>query len=617
MANKQIYEIDLKVDGLISNFKRAISVMQQEGASNKTLSPLEKSLESIENELLRLKKVGQEGIAGDPAALKAYQQEVDRVYKKLEKLGGAFSVLAADEKKFTSATVLAEKALKDAEKSAANAQKSFAKALQGLGFDKEKAQQMAEQVKTQKELDEQLKIERQQRLENLRLAKEQLKAAKPEAGRKAASQLGSQFFRATSGSAGTLSAGAMVDLKAYIAKYNADIDASATRKLTPGTDKYNAALQEAEKRHISVQSILQKMNSELAKMITDWKDLDAIQSKIQAFSEKYFGGRDLKKDLFGSAESASGAIERAIQQRARNLGQSEAGKAYSGALSSKEILETTSEEIQKAKTALKEYQQELKNTKKEEDNLKYAKEEDQQQSEKLRSVTNNLSSDVRKQAQSNREQSATLIQTAKEAKRTSQQFEMLKSHILMLLSVTSVISIFRQQIRKTFEEVKTLDKSFASIAMVTTKSVKEMWQSYDQYANMASELGQRTDSVIDASGLFYQQGLNTAEALELTRDTMKLATLAGIDYTQATDEMTAAIRGFRMEMNQGSHVTDVYSTLAANAAASVNEIAQAMVRTSSIANSAGMSFENTAAFLTQMIETTQESAENIGFTENS
>ena len=104
--------------------------------------------------------------------------------------------------------------------------------------------------------------------------------------------------------------------------------------------------------------------------------------------------------------------------------------------------------------------------------------------------------------------------------------------------------------------------------------------------------------------------LSTNEALELTTNTMKLATLAGEDYKQATEEMTAAIRGFRMEMDEGAHVTDVYSTLAAGAAASVSDIASAMSRTASIANSAGASFENTSAFLTKMIETTQESAEN-------
>jgi TP901 family phage tail tape measure protein len=98
--------------------------------------------------------------------------------------------------------------------------------------------------------------------------------------------------------------------------------------------------------------------------------------------------------------------------------------------------------------------------------------------------------------------------------------------------------------------------------------------------------------------------LDTAEALSLTEDTLKMATLAGEDYTTATTQMTAALRGFHMEMEEGSRVTDVYSELAANAAASVQGIAYAMSKTASIANNAGMSFETTAAFITNMIETT-------------
>ena len=67
-----------------------------------------------------------------------------------------------------------------------------------------------------------------------------------------------------------------------------------------------------------------------------------------------------------------------------------------------------------------------------------------------------------------------------------------------------------------------------------------------------------------------------------------------------------------MEMTEGARVTDVYSELAAKAAADVDGIANAMSRTASIAASSGMSFENTSAFLTQMIEVTQESSENLG-----
>jgi TP901 family phage tail tape measure protein len=93
-----------------------------------------------------------------------------------------------------------------------------------------------------------------------------------------------------------------------------------------------------------------------------------------------------------------------------------------------------------------------------------------------------------------------------------------------------------------------------------------------------------------------------------------MAKIAGLDAANATDKMTAALRGFNMELNEASakRVSDVYSELAAVTAASTQEIANAMTKTASIAHSAGMEFETTAAFLSQIVETTRESAETAG-----
>lgn len=191
-------------------------------------------------------------------------------------------------------------------------------------------------------------------------------------------------------------------------------------------------------------------------------------------------------------------------------------------------------------------------------------------------------------------------------------FDHLTRYIQYTFSLANGFRMLRQVVQKTFNDVKELDAAFASIAMVTDYSVEQMWSSYDDYAEMANRLGQTTKDVIASSALFYQQGLDTAEALELTESTMKLATLAGSDFETATSQMTAALRGFNMEMDEGERITDVYSELAAKAAADVDGIAYAMSKTASIAASAGMEFETTSAFLTQMIETTQEAPENIG-----
>lgn len=158
---------------------------------------------------------------------------------------------------------------------------------------------------------------------------------------------------------------------------------------------------------------------------------------------------------------------------------------------------------------------------------------------------------------------------ADKQKELNNTFENIKGYIASYLSLGAVISKVSSEIRKTWEDTKQLDQAFASIAMVTDYSVQGMWNSYEQYNEMAKELGQTTQDVIKSSALFYQQGLDTAESLKLTESTMKLATLAGADFETATEQMTSALRGFHMEMDQGSHITDVYSELAAKAAADV------------------------------------------------
>jgi TP901 family phage tail tape measure protein len=184
------------------------------------------------------------------------------------------------------------------------------------------------------------------------------------------------------------------------------------------------------------------------------------------------------------------------------------------------------------------------------------------------------------------------------------EFERIKYHIKYLLSITNAWRQVRNIITQTYEDVSKLDKAFAEIAMVTNHSVSDMWEQYSNYAQMANKLGQTTESVIQASGLYYQQGLDTAEALKLTEDTMKLATLAGLDFKDATSQMTAALRAFHMEMDQGSHVTDVYAEVAANAAVDVQGLSDAMSATAAIANSSGMAFETTTAMLATMVEAT-------------
>ena len=189
-----------------------------------------------------------------------------------------------------------------------------------------------------------------------------------------------------------------------------------------------------------------------------------------------------------------------------------------------------------------------------------------------------------------------------------------KSRIQYFVGLTNAVNLFKRAITSAFNTVKELDAAMTETAVVTDKTISDMWNQLPEYTARANSLGVNTLDAYKSATLYYQQGLNDQQAAELSTETLKMARIAGLDAAEATDRMTNALRGFNMELNamNAQRVDDVYSKLAAMSASNVDEISTAMTKVASLANNANMDFETTSAFLAQIIETTRESAETAG-----
>lgn len=207
--------------------------------------------------------------------------------------------------------------------------------------------------------------------------------------------------------------------------------------------------------------------------------------------------------------------------------------------------------------------------------------------------------------------------TTEMANRTNQineQVGHLRTQANYFFGLQNMGRLIARGIREAAESVRDLDKAMTETAVVTDFSVSDMWNMLPEYTKLANKLGATTQGAYETMTLYFQQGLDKQATFEIGEETMKMARIAGLDYAQTTNMMTAALRGFNMELNQTSakRVNDVYSELAAITASDTRELGLAMERTASIAHSANMDFGNTTAFLAQMIETTREAPENLG-----
>ena len=198
--------------------------------------------------------------------------------------------------------------------------------------------------------------------------------------------------------------------------------------------------------------------------------------------------------------------------------------------------------------------------------------------------------------------------------RLNTELDQVKSRIQYFFGLSNAINLVRRAVRGAVETVKELDAAMTETAVVTNYTVKDMWDQLPEYTKRANELGVMTKDAYESATLYFQQGLNADQAAALSTETLKMARIAGLDAAEATDRMTNALRGFNMELDTASaqRVDDVYSELAAISASDVDEISTAMTKVASLAHSANMEFETTAAFLAQIIETTRESAETAG-----
>ena len=201
-----------------------------------------------------------------------------------------------------------------------------------------------------------------------------------------------------------------------------------------------------------------------------------------------------------------------------------------------------------------------------------------------------------------------------EQTQAARELDQVNSRLTSFFSVASGIRFLSKAVKDSISTIKELDAVMTQAAVVTNYDVNDMWEKLPQFTDQANKLGVATKEAYSAMTLYVQQGLDLNTATSLATETLKMARIASLDASTATDRVTNAIRAFNMEINEDSarRVADVYSNLAAKSASNVNELSVAMTKVASIASSANMSFEKTAAFLAQGIETTRESAETIG-----
>lgn len=188
----------------------------------------------------------------------------------------------------------------------------------------------------------------------------------------------------------------------------------------------------------------------------------------------------------------------------------------------------------------------------------------------------------------------------------------LGNQIAKWTSLGFIVRTATNAIRDIVQTYQELDDNLSAISAVSGITTDQLWGDMPQMIDNANELALSVDDLTNGMLLFYQQGLSTEETEIRLNAAGKMAAISQQDLSTTVDQLTSTMNAFGMSGDDAANVVDVFANMAGKTATDVEELATAMARTASIAKNAGMSFEQTTAFLATMEETTRLSAETIG-----
>lgn len=178
--------------------------------------------------------------------------------------------------------------------------------------------------------------------------------------------------------------------------------------------------------------------------------------------------------------------------------------------------------------------------------------------------------------------------------------------------VASATALLAQTTKEIYDNVEKLDKSVVNLQIASGKTREEVQRLVRSYSDMAQQLGATTEEVAESADTWLRQGYNMEETNTLIKNGMMLSKLGQIDATTATTDLTSAMKGYQVSVEDSLGIVDKLTAVDMAAAASAGGLATSMAETATGANLAGVSMDKLLGYIAAVKEVTQDADESVG-----
>ena len=174
--------------------------------------------------------------------------------------------------------------------------------------------------------------------------------------------------------------------------------------------------------------------------------------------------------------------------------------------------------------------------------------------------------------------------------------------------LTTITKSFKDLVTTTIQ----VEKSMASINTILNANAKGLRQFQKEIFDVARNTEQSFDTVAEAALELSRQGLSAEEVLNRLNDSMVLSRLSGLGAAESVSGLTAAINSFKKSGLESSDILNKLSSAAAAAAVSERDLIEGIKRSASVANQAGVDFNELVGVITAVQQKTARGGAVIG-----
>ena len=184
--------------------------------------------------------------------------------------------------------------------------------------------------------------------------------------------------------------------------------------------------------------------------------------------------------------------------------------------------------------------------------------------------------------------------------------------VASIMTLREAFTYLQRAAKQMIETAANLDKQLTDLRMATGENYEEISRLVNDYTQLAKSLGATSSQITEIADNWLRQGKSISETNTLIADSWKLSAISELDAATSTEYLTSVMKAYKYAVDEVIGIVDKVSSVDLVSATNAGGLMEAMNRTATTANMAGVSIDKLLGYTAAMGEVTSRSMSSVG-----